>query len=182
MRSLLLICLVSFMCAVEQPTASTLPAEAQKVLAALDIQLTDLQHKAVKDLRKVAIELGKQGNLDDALAVKKVADELEAAAKTSKLDKPVEPNNAGLSAFDGRWLPGGNEGDAYEFKNGEYHCLAGSGLHQPQWLSGKLVLINATTLAFNGVNGFSVEFHVVDHDSLLESGRKLWTRVKAPKP
>jgi hypothetical protein len=177
MRIILVLLIVSLAAtAVHAEDDVSLPVAAQKILVAMTDDITIAKQKAVKDLRKLASDLGKADDLDAALVVKKAADELSEEIKASQPDL-IGAKPAGVAVYNGRWLANGT--DIFEFKNGKYACLMGNGVGQPRWASGELTLINPTTLAFSHGGFQVVTFRIVNSDLILESnGNKQWTRIK----
>lgn len=84
-----------------------LPLEAQKVLVALDNTIVSAKEKTAQNLAKIALDLGKRGDLDGALLVKKeaerLAEEVRVARPLDVLGNPINGRQAnGLSA-EGTW-------------------------------------------------------------------------------
>lgn len=64
-----------------------LPATAQRVTGVMAAEILASKQKALRELRKIATDLGRQSDLDGALVVKKLADDLQAEVDAS------EPND-----------------------------------------------------------------------------------------
>ena len=87
---LIFILLVLTLAAEEAP----LPAPAQKALSTMDAEILSAKQKACKELQKIAIDLGKKGDLDAALVVKQAAADLAAALvdTTAPGGAPAQPS------------------------------------------------------------------------------------------
>ncbi len=157
------------------------PPAVQKVMMSMSSTILTTKQQAVKDIRKIATDLGKQGDLDAALTVKAYADQLDNEIKASQpVSVPPPGKTTGVAKYNGRWLVRGQESLAFEFKDGTYVCPKAEGAGP--WKSGTIVLVDAETLAFySGVTKVET-FHIVADDVLISGNSESWIRAKDPKP
>jgi len=156
------------------------PLAVQKVITSMSSTILMTKQQAVKDIRKIAVDLGKQGDLDTALTVKVYADQLDDEIRALQPGgTPLAGKLSGVAKYNGRWLVRGQENQAFNFKDGTYICPNATG--GGPWKSGTVVQVDADTLAFySGVTKVET-FRIVTDDVLMSGNADSWIRAKEPK-
>lgn len=149
----------------------TMPIEARRALIALDTTIITTKEKTAQTLAKIAIDLGKRGDLDGALQVKREADRLAAEVRAARpLGKPNEEAKAAFLI--GEWTAGN-----------EWFRLAADGTYtgqtnNPDWSRGRWEVNDAgdTVTLILDVNGTRQPFTIVDQTRWQERTGKIWTK------
>lgn len=159
--------------------AEELPANAQRVANTMAAEILASKQKALRELQKIATDLGRQSDLDTAIIVKKAADDLAAdiASSEPNIDVLGNPKAAGVSVFNGRWLSNGKEYDDFELKDGVYKAL-GTAKTQAQWASGTVSRPTTDTVIFTSTSGSVNVFKLIDQNTLLLGNGVVLSRAK----